>query len=593
MNEQDLPLDALQAKYTDERSKRIRRDATAQYRQLHDVFGVQENDPYTPWTDRQPVDETVDVVIIGGGIGGLLAGARLVSQGVGSIRIIDKAGDFGGTWYWNRYPGAACDVVSYIYLPLLEETGYIPVEKYSKAPEIFEHCQRIAKQFDLYPKALFQTEASGLIWDERITRWSVSTNRGDHLRARFVITAGGILHKPKLPGIPGIESFKGHAFHTSRWDYAYTGGSPSTPMDRLGDKRVALIGTGATSVQVMPKLAKSARELLVFQRTPSGVGVRANEKTRSEWMQSLRPGWQRDHIENFTRIVSGQPVEADLIQDGWTEIFLRNPGAMGVMNEDQLKLDAENMNAIRSRIDEIVADPATAEALKPWYNQLCKRPCFHDEYLPAFNRPNVALIDTAGKGVERITDDAVIADGVSYPVDCIIYASGFEVGGSHVSLMNFEIHGRNGVSLTEAWADGPATMHGLFARGFPNLIRFTTTQTGVAINFAHLLGELADHAARVIRQCLDAGIVEFEPTQEAQDAWFQTLLANAGSLGTFYASCTPSYMNGEGGQLANPALLRYMAFFGGTQEYLEILEAWRSAGDFAGLEFKRANPPVE
>lgn len=589
MADTELSLEALQARYAAEREKRLRPEATAQYRELKDAFRTFDRDPYTPWTPREAVTEDIDVAIVGGGIGGLLAAARLAGQGVTDIRVIDKAGEFGGTWYWNRYPGAACDVVSYIYLPLLEETGYVPTEKYAKAPEIFAHCRRIAERFDLYPKALFQTEVSGLAWDAARSRWLVTTDRGDRLSARFVITAGGILHKAKLPGIPGIEDFRGHAFHTSRWDYAYTGGSPTAPMDRLHDKRVALIGTGATSIQVMPKLAEAAGELIVFQRTPSGVGVRANRPTSDKWVRALRPGWQRAQIENFTRIVSGKPVEADLVQDGWTEIFLHNPAAMRAMNEDQLRLDAESMAAIRRRIDETVTDPTTAEALKPWYNQLCKRPCFHDEFLPAFNRANVTLVDTAGRGVERITQDAVVAGGVSHPVDCIVYASGFEVGGSPARLMNFEIHGRDGISLSDAWSAGPATMHGLFARGFPNLIRFGTTQSGIAINFAHLLGELADHSAWFIRRCLDDGIAEVEPTAKAQEGWFQTLLAQGSSQGAFYAACTPSYANGEGARTSDPAAIRHMPFYGGTQEYLDILQAWRSAGDLAGLETRRGS----
>ncbi len=582
----DLSPAELQAKYAAEREKRLRPDGAAQYREPEEVFDDFDRDPYVAWTARDPVVEQVEVAIIGAGIGGLMAAARLMEQNITSIRVIDKAGDFGGTWYWNRYPGAACDVVSYIYLPLLEETGYVPVEKYSKAPEIFAHCQRIARKFELYPRALFQTEVEGLAWNEETGRWLVSTDRDDAISARFVILAGGLLHRAKLPGIPGIKDFKGRSFHSCRWDYAYTGGGPAQMMDKLHNKRVALIGTGATAVQVMPKLAEAAEQLFIFQRTPAGVGVRANQPTSDAWKQALKPGWQREQIENFTRIVSGKRVEQDLVQDGWTEIFLKNPAVWGLMNEEQLKLDAANMAAIRRRVDEIIADPKTAEALKPWYNQLCKRPCFHDEFLPAFNRPNVTLVDTAGKGVERISEDAVVVDGVSYPVDCIVYASGFEVGSSHLRLLGFEMHGKGGVSLTEAWEQGPSTLHGIFARGFPNLIRFSLVQGGQAINVAHMLDELAQHTAWFLRRCLDENIAEVEPTRDAEEAWFQTVLANAGSLGAFYAQCTPSYANGEGSRVANPSAMRRMAFMGGTQEFIDILRDWREAGGYPGLEIK-------
>jgi cyclohexanone monooxygenase len=511
---------------------------------------------------------------------------------VTDMRIIDRAGDFGGTWYWNRYPGAACDVESYIYMPMLEETGYVPSEKYAKAPEIFAHCQRIGDQFGLYPKALFQTVVQGVRWIESAHRWEVTTDRGDRIWARFLIVAGGILHKPKLPGIPGMETFKGKSFHTSRWDYGYTGGAPDQRMDKLADKRVALIGTGATSVQIAPQLAETAGQLLVVQRTPSGVGVRGNQPTETQWASALKPGWQKARIENFTRIVSGQPTDQDMVEDGWTEIFGKNPKAFGISTDEDQRLDLEAMEAIRARVDEIVTDPATAEALKPWYNRMCKRPCFHDEYLAAFNRPNVKLLDTAGKGVDRITEDAVVVGGVSYPVDCIIYGSGFNAGSSQMSRLGFDIIGRGGVSMTDAWAEtGPGTLHGMTARGFPNLLQIHLLQTGIAINFSHLLTELAAHAAWLIARCLQDGIEEVEPTAEAQEAWFHTLLANMGTQAMFFSQCTPGYFNAEGGGGAtiNPAMMRGIPFFGPTLDYLKILSDWREAGDLAGLETRRAS----
>ena len=590
MSGSQLSVDDLQARYSAERDKRLRADTVGQYRDLGEVFADVDRDPYTPRTERDPIEQQVEVVIIGAGLGGLTAAARLAEQGITDIRVIDKAGDFGGTWYWNRYPGAACDTESYIYLPLLEETGYIPTEKYAKAPEIFAHCQRIGRHFDLYSKALFQTEVADLSWSDVDSRWTVTTDRGDRLSARFVIVAGGILHVAKLPGIPGIETFKGHAFHSSRWDYAYTGGSPTTPMDKLADKRVALIGTGATSIQILPRLAEAAGEVVIVQRTPSGVGIRANRPTDPEWAKSLQPGWQKERVENFTRIVSSKPVEEDLVADGWTEIFQRNPAAMSVMSEEQLRLDAIGMEAIRQRVDEIVEDKTTAEALKPWYNQMCKRPCFHDEYLAAYNRPNVRLVDTAGRGVDRITEKGLVVDGVEYEVDCIIYASGFETGSSHLRQLGFEIHGRGGISLTHAWAEGAATVHGVHAHKFPNLLRFSMLQGGIAINFSHILSELAVHAAWIIRHCLDEGIIEIEATEAGQNAWFQTLLANMTSLAMFYAQCTPSYMNGEGTKEASAAAMRSIPFFGGTLEYMEILRAWRAAGTLEGLEATREKP---
>ncbi len=594
VNDSALSLEEVEARYQAERAKRLRPDGLAQYADVRRLDGELDRDPFveSPLV-RDAVDEEVDVVIVGAGLGGLQAAARLAEQGVTNVRIIDKAGDFGGTWYWNRYPGAACDIESYIYMPLLEETGYLPTEKYAKAPEIFAHCQRIATHFDLYPHALFQTDVTELRWLDELGRWQVTTDRGDRILAKFTVVAGGILHRAKLPRIPGVEKFRGTSFHTSRWNYDYTGGDPSDAMaelDKLADKRVALIGTGATSVQVFPRLAASAQHVYLCQRTPSAVGARDNRPTDPAWASSLQPGWQRERIENFTRMVSGDKVETDFVHDGWTEIFGRNPNAMGLTTIEERQIDLEAMNAVRSRVDSIVHDPATADALKPWYPQMCKRPAFHDEYLQAFNNDNTTLLDTDGQGVEAITENGVVVGGVEYPVDCIIYGSGFNAEPSHTSRFGFEIYGRDGVSLTDAWAtEGPGTLHGLLARGFPNLIQFGMLQGGIAINFSHLFGEHAVHAGWLIGHCLREGIAEIEPTAEAQAAWLGVLFANLGAQAMFFAQCTPGYFNAEGGGVPDPnanieALMKGIPFFGPTMDYLNILKDWRSAGDLAGLE---------
>ncbi len=581
-------LETFTAKYEAERQRRLRADGPAQYKAFEGLFESFDKDPYADAEfKRDAIVEDTDVAVIGGGISGLLTAVNLRKQGVTDFRVIDRAGDFGGTWYWSRYPGAACDVESYIYMPLLEETGYIPTEKYAKGPEIFAHCQRIAKQFDLYPHGLFQTVVKDLRWDDEISRWVVTTDRGDVIRARFVVTAGGILHKAKLPGIPGIETFKGKSFHTGRWDYGYTGGSPTEPLTGLADKRVAIIGTGATGVQIIPKLGQAAKHLYVFQRTPTNVGVRANRPTDPEWAQSLKPGWQKERIENFTRIVTGQTVDADMVNDGFSRIFRENPNAMGLATDEEKLLDFQAMEEIRARIEDVVEDKATAELLKPWYYQMCKRPCFHDEYLPTFNRPNVTLVDTSGKGVERITEDALIVDGVSYPVDCIIYASGYEVGASYTSRMGFDIHGRDGVSLTDAWAEGPGTLHGMTIRGFPNLLNIHTLQGGIAINFSHLLTELAAHAGWLLGYCVKNGITEIEPTAEAQEAWFHTLLGSLGTQPQFFAACTPAYQNNEGKMEMSAAAIRSIPYFGPTLDFLKILEDWREESALTGLDVRK------
>ena len=415
----DFDPDALRDKYRAERDKRLRADGNEQYLEVVGEYERYIHDPYVDPIEREPLFDEVEVLIIGGGFGGLLAGARLREAGIDDIRVVEKGGDFGGTWYWNRYPGAACDVESYIYLPLLEEIGYIPKEKYSMAAEILEHSRAIGRHFDLYRNACFQTEVTAMRWDEADGRWLVTTNRGDEMRARYICMASGPLHRPKLPGIPGIDSFQGHTFHTSRWDYDYTGGDSDGNLTGLADKRVGIIGTGATAVQCVPHLGAGAKELFVFQRTPSSIDVRDNRPTDPEWASSLPDGWQERRMENFNHLVSGVPESEDLVNDGWTDIIgnllirlRRESGDMspaGLAKTMELA-DFEKMEQIRDRVDTIVNDPNTAEALKPYYRQFCKRPCFHDGYLATFNRPNVTLVDTDGRGVKRITERGVVVD---------------------------------------------------------------------------------------------------------------------------------------------------------------------------------------
>ena len=452
----------LRRKYDFERDRRLRPDGAAQYQDIDGDLDHYKDDPYiTERIARAPVQETVEVVILGGGFGGLCMAARLEEAGIRDFRLIERAGDFGGTWYWNRYPGAQCDVESYIYLPLLEETGYMPKEKYSFGPEIFAHAQRIGRHYDLYPRSYFQTQVREQRWDEAEARWVVTTDRGDQIRARHVIISSGSLNRPKLPGLPGLRKFKGHTFHTSRWDYDYTGGSyEGGSLDKLADKRVGIIGTGATGIQCIPHLGKAAKHLYVLQRTPSSVDLRRNSPTDPAWFKSQKAGWQRDRNDNFTCLLVGVPVEEDLVNDGWTEIFkslgqLMDGSGGSNLTAAEIKqlgeiVDYQHDNRIRTRVAETVADDATADALKHYYRPWCKRPTFNDEYLPTFNRANVTLVDTGGQGVERVTEKGVVVDGVEYELDCLIFATGFEVSrATYTHQAELEIVGRDGVKLGE------------------------------------------------------------------------------------------------------------------------------------------------
>ena len=584
-----LDIEALRERYRIERDRRAASDpAERRYRDPTAGFSRMLDDPYGTAPPREPIHEDVDVVVVGGGVGGLMTAARLAQAGIQDIRIAEAGSDFGGTWYWNRYPGAACDIESYIYFPLLEETGYMPVQRYSKAPEIREHCVRIAQKFDLYPKALFSTQVTLLDWDGDAARWTVVTDRGDRVRARFVVLTTGPLNRPKLPEIPGIETFAGHSFHTSRWDYDYTRGSATEPMDGLAGKRVGIIGTGATAIQCVPPLARAAGHLSVFQRTPSSVDARDNAPTDPAWVESLKPGWQRERMENFTAQFTAQLPPHDSVHDGWTVLARavrkklgNNPEGLdpGALLE---QADFEKMVQIRDRIDAIVADPATADALKPWFSLYCKRPCFHDEYLQVFNRDNVTLVDTAGRGVERVTPTGLVVAGREYPLDCLIYATGFEVAGSYAKRSGMEVRGVGGLSLTEKWVDGLSTLHGMHTRGFPNCFIISQAQSGMSPNFPHMLSEQTLHLAHIVEQCVKRGVATVEPTAEAEGAWVETIVQLAESRRKFIEACTPGYYNNEG--RASDAAARSSVFGAGPVVFVNLLREWREQGDLAGME---------
>jgi len=599
-----LDKEALKEKYRLERDKRLRPDGNAQYIRLAgSQFAHYLDDPYTPVAPREPKQDHVTFAFIGGGFAGLVTGARLKAAGVDSVRIIDKAGDFGGTWYWNRYPGAQCDTASFVYMPLLEETGHMPSEKYAHAPEILEHCRRIGTQFGLYDDALFHTEVTSMRWDDEGSVWTIETNRGDAFTAQFVGMGTGPLHVAKLPGIPGIASFRGHSFHTSRWDYEYTGGDPDgAPLDRLVDKRVALIGTGATAVQCTPHLARAAKELYVFQRTPSSVDVRDNRPTDPEWFAEIAtPGWQKRWLESFTaNTMGGGMGHEDLVMDGWTDIsrrvrakIMERASEGGGFTIDTVMeafedADFEKMEEIRARIDATVRDRRTAEELKAWYRQLCKRPCFHDEYLDAFNEPGVTLVHTDGQGVERITENGVVALGREYEVDCIIFATGFEVGTEYTDRAGFDLVGRGGMKLSECWASGMRTLHGIHTNGFPNAFFVQLTQGANHIaNVPHNLTESGTTIAAIVQHALDNGHTTVEATPEAEDAWIELLLSGGTGFGSALGSfdCTPGYYNNEGQPATDAQRYNMLGYPGGPLAFFQFIDGWRTSGSFEGLAF--------
>jgi len=578
--------DALRAKYLAERDKRLRKDGNAQYIDLSGNYAEYADDPYVePGFTRDPITEETDAVVLGGGLAGLMTAARLRDEGVERMRIIEQAGDFGGTWYWNRYPGIRCDIEAYIYMPLLEEVGTVPTEKYARGREILEHCWKLGQKYRLYDVALFQTVVQSIRWEDGSGRWIVRTDRGDVIKTRHLIAGSGPLNRPKLPGIPGIGSFKGRAFHTSRWDYGYTGGNEAGDLTGLKDKTVALIGTGATGIQVLPYLADAAEHVYVFQRTPSSVDLRNNRPTDVEWFKSQPPGWQQRRMDNFMLTVMGVPQPENMVDDCWTDVAtvlgdlakLESKIVEDATPEQLFQLaDFTKMEQLRKRIDRVVKDSATADALKPWYNLFCKRPLFSDEYLDVFNRSNGTLVDTHGKGVERVTQDALIVDGKTYPVDCIVYATGFQAGVYTHESGGYELVGRNGVMLKDRWEDSVRSVHGTQIHGFPNFhIVGGLSQAATVFNYPHVTSQQARHAARIVADCLKRDVKAMEVTEAAEHRWAEEMVVKSTHNVQFEMECTPGYYNNEGSGKGRKSLFGGM-YGGGPVDYMAALDRWYS-----------------
>ena len=478
-----------QARYRDFKEARA---GAADYMAMEGDFSRYLEDLYSAEpVQRESLRDECEILVVGAGFAGLLLWYKLREAGFTDVRFCEKGGDVGGTWYWNRYPGIACDVEAYSYLPLLEEMGYIPSMKFASGFEIMEHCQQMATRFGFYDRCLFHTTVTQTTWQESDQRWTVETDRGDAMKARFVVLANGLLTTPKLARIQGMERFQGDSFHTSRWNYHLD----------LAGKRVGIIGTGATAVQVVPELAKVVSDLYVFQRTPSSVDVRDQRETtdeeRAAWAQE--ENWAKARRARFAKISAGRTAMKanDDYLEGKVQDFKRRkqherPLSVDEMVQKQLESNFRIMEQIRARVDAIVEDPQTAASLKPYYPYGCKRPTFHDEYLPTFNRPNVHLVDTAPKGVSEINERGVVDDGQEYPLDVLIYATGFEWMAT--STFN-QVVGRDGRSLNDKWqSEGTKTFLGLHSAGYPNLFIVSGPQGGGgSFNFTNAIEEHGDY----------------------------------------------------------------------------------------------------
>ena len=545
-----------QAKY---RAFKEARRGAADYIAMEGEFAKYLDDVYSaPPVAREPLTDTCEILVIGAGFAGLLLWYKLRAAGFRDVRFCEKGGDVGGTWYWNRYPGIACDVEAYSYLPLLEEMGYFPTMKFASGFEILEYCQAMAEKSGFYDHCLFHTTVEQTLWDEAAGRWTVRTDRGDTMRARHVVLANGILTTPKLARIEGMETFEGKAFHTSRWDYNVD----------LAGKRVGIIGTGATAVQVIPEIAKVVKELYVFQRTPSTIDVRDQRATTPEEIEtwSKEPGWARARRERLATISSGRTAlkgNDDFLSGKAADFKERKQYERELPQEEmiqrQLNSNFRIMEQIRARVDAIVKDPKTAAALKPYYPYGCKRPTFHDEFLPSFNLPHVTLVDTAPLGVSHINARGVVHDGVEYPLDVLIYATGFQ----WMATASFNmITGRGGQTLREKWSkEGVRTFLGLHSHGFPNLFILSGPQGGGGqFNFTRGIEGHTDYVVWMMETLRARGASIVDIRKEPENAYAEH--CREADISTRPLRDCLSYYNGDGS--AEPGSL---AYYGGPQKW--------------------------
>ena len=588
-------LEWFRQKYAEERDKRLPNTGadTFQAIDFDGKFASFDADPHADGPRTAPPETAdLDMLVIGAGFMGISTGIELKKVGVTNFKILDVASDFGGTWYWNRYPGVRCDIESYIYLPYLEETGYIPTERYTRGSEIFAYTQSLCSQFGLYEHALFQTRVTEMEWDEDSARWTVRTDGGDVFRARFVSTQSGLFSRPQLPGIPGLEKFAGHSFHTSRWDYEYTGGDITGNLTGLHDKRVAIIGTGATGVQAIPQLAEYAKSLVVFQRTPTQIAPRENAPTDVEWFKSLPEGWHRERRASFDKCAMDRATADCDVDDGWIKFAKYQMraiyGAGGAEPTLEQYMDAmersdyEWNEMLRDRVDAVVEDESKAAKLKTYYRTMCKRPGFSDDFLPAFNKESVDIVDTSTTPIDRITEKGIVVGDREYEVDLIIYATGFQQGRTWTDKAGYDVLGRNGNRLSKKFAEGVSTYHGFLSKDFPNLFFLGFTQSTQVSNISNLIDNQARHMVYMVGKCLNEAIRAIEPTAEAEAGWNATIAEHAEMRRDWNTSCTPGHYNNEG-RVDDKRSTLVGGLYGPGYEYFDLLRKWREDDEFEGI----------
>ncbi|MFC5752414.1 flavin-containing monooxygenase [Actinomadura rugatobispora] len=469
-----------------------------------------------------------DAIVIGAGFGGMYALHRLRDDLGMRVRVYERGTDVGGTWYWNRYPGARCDVESMFYSYSFSEEleqEWEWTERFPAQPEILAYANHVADRFDLRRDIAFGISVAAASFDASGNRWLVETGGGERASAPFLITAVGCLSASRVPAIPGLDDFAGETCHTGRW--------PERGVDLAG-KRVAVIGTGSSGVQAIPVIAREAGHLTVFQRTPHFTIPAGNRPLRPDEVAGIKAEYRRLRAESRVS-PSGVPLKEPPIgsalevprEEGIAELDRRwkNGGTalMTTFSDTSRDIDANGVLAgyVRERIREAVADPATADLLTPAdYPIGAKRICLDTGYYAAYNRDDVTLVSVRDTPIERITPRGVLVGGVEHEVDVIVFATGYDAMTGPLNAI--DIRGACGRSLRDAWAAGPRTYLGIAAAGFPNLFMVTAPGSpSVLVNMIVSIEQHVDWVRDLLAHCREHGIVRVEARADAQDRWVE------------------------------------------------------------------------
>ncbi|GAA4577097.1 flavin-containing monooxygenase [Planotetraspora kaengkrachanensis] len=512
------------------------------------------------------VPGSVDVAVVGAGFSGMYLLHRLREMNLSAV-VFEAGTDVGGTWYWNRYPGARVDVESLAYSFSFSEEleqEYEWEERYPTQPEILRYARHVADRFDLRRDIFFGTRVTAAAYDERDAAWLVRTDRGDAVTARFLVMATGCLSFSKLPEVPGLERFRGATFHTAHW--------PHEDVD-FGGMRVGLIGTGSSGVQSIPVIAEQAADLTVFQRTPAYSLPARNRRLRPDEIADMKAGY-RAFRKAQRESGFGVPVApatksalevSDEERDTAFEAAWESGSLVNLLTAyTDLAVDlAANDTAkrfVHGKIRQIVKDPQTAEDLCPAYPFGTKRPCLDTDYYETYNRDNVHLVNLLRTPIVEITEKGVRTSAGEYAFDAIVYATGFDAMTG--SLTNVDIRGRGGVSLKEAWSAGPRTYLGISSAGFPNMFMITGPGSpSVLSNMVVSIEQHVDWVADAIDHLDRHGLTTIEPEPQAQDAWVDHVNLVGGF--TLYPKANSWYMGAN--VPGKPRV--FMPYAGGVGEY--------------------------